>query len=198
MTLEWASGHFNWQSYFETSRKFSRIPTIEIEDAQMIWNYGLHWHVDRVEWGYPGVAGALWGIEEGTPDGFVDFREQRGIYALYSDYGLVYIGQTGSGNNRLFGRLNSHRTTGHLSGRWSRFSWFGIRWVTTAYELSADSRNVSPTPLTIRTALNILEALSIDISSPRLNRRRGNWRNDAVWTTQYFKWWQEYEDDDEE
>ena len=144
----------------------------------MIWNYGLHWHFDRVEWGCPGIAGALGGIEEGTSDGFVDFREQRGIYALYSDYGLVYIGQTGSGNNRLFGRLNSHRITGHLSGRWCRFSWFGIRWVTTAYELSADSRNVSPTPLTIRTALNILEALSIDIfiseiesSSRKLEKR---------------------------
>lgn len=83
-------------------------------------------------------------------------------------------------------------------GKWDRFSWFGIRWVTTAGELSADSRNVTPTPMSIKAALNILEALSIDISYPRLNRRRGNWRNDAVWGIQYFQWWEDDEDVEEE
>lgn len=58
----------------------------------MIWNYGLHWHVDRVWWGSPspGDAGLLYGAtnRNAPEEQVVDFREQIGIYALYADYDL--------------------------------------------------------------------------------------------------------------
>ena len=111
----------------------------------------------------------------------VDFRQQRGIYALYADYDLVYVGQTGRGDDRLFNRLKAHLSD-HLSERWNRFSWFGTQWVTQAHVLSVDTTAVHPT---VEAALNTLEAVSVALAEPRLNLQRGRWPN----ATQYFQCW---------
>ena len=75
----------------------------------MIKTYGVHWRLDRVAWGKPHVAGTLLGaISRSRNADPVDFREQRGIYVLYSNYEVVYIGQTGAGNDPLFKRLKMH------------------------------------------------------------------------------------------
>lgn len=145
--------------------------------------YGLHWRADRVSWGYQNNPGALLGAaSKSSRARQVDFRDQRGIYALYADYELVYIGQTGAGDQRLFSRLKSHRTD-HLSERWNRFSWFGTQGVTQSNELQADRANLHDS---VDIALNILEAVAIAIAEPRLNLQRGRW-GDA---TQYFQWWE--------
>ncbi len=159
----------------------------------MIKSYGLHWAADKVFWGYPGVSGTLQGAASRSKSSrAVDFRNQRGIYALYADYELVYLGQTGSGDDRLFKRLKDHKKD-HLTERWNRFSWFGTQWVTTSGELSADTLRTKNESMSV--ALNILEAVSIAIAEPRLNLQRGKWGE----ATQYFQWWQrnesEYEED---
>ena len=155
----------------------------------MIRSYGLHWHVGRVYWGCPGNAGALWGSASRSPRAYaIDFRQQRGIYALYADYALVYVGQTGTGNDRLFKRLRTHRSD-HLSERWNRFSWFGTQRVLQTRELSVDTEELH---LSVESALNVLEAVSISISEPRLNLQRGRWSE----ATQYYQWW-EREDENE-
>ena len=157
----------------------------------MIQSYGLHWHVERVFWGYPKVAGTLWGAASRSPKARrVDFREQRGIYALYAEHELVYLGQTGAGNDRLFKRLKSHKSD-HLSERWNRFSWFGTQWVTQTSDLSKDNAVVSQT---VEAALNILEAVSIAISEPKLNLQRGKWSE----AKQYFQSWDRPEQAGEE
>ena len=157
----------------------------------MIQSYGLHWRTDRVFWGRPNDAGTLSGAASRSPRArSVDFRDQRGIYALYADYDLVYTGQTGAGNDRLFHRLKAHRLD-HLSERWNRFSWFGTQWVTQRNELSTDTATVHQT---VEAALNMLEAVSIAIAEPRLNLQRGRW-GDA---TQYFQWWERENADEEE
>jgi hypothetical protein len=159
----------------------------------MIQSYGLHWTIQRVDWGKPGVgnSGTLLGAatksRKAKP---VDFRKQRGIYALYADYELVYVGQTGASKDRLFNRLKHHRSD-HLSERWNRFSWFGSQWVTKSNELSEDTASVSQS---VEAALNILEAVSIAIAEPRLNLQRGRW-GDA---TKYFQYWERGEDEFEE
>lgn len=148
----------------------------------MIRSYGLHWHSDRVFWGRPNNTGTLLGAASRSSRArTVDFREQRGIYALYADYDLIYTGQTGAGNDRLFRRLKAHRSD-HLSERWNRFSWFGTQWVTQRNELSNDTAAVHQS---VEAALNMLEAVSIAIAEPRLNLQRGRWGD----TTQYFQWW---------
>lgn len=157
----------------------------------MIQSYGLHWHVDRVFWGRPKVAGTLLGAASRSPRARpVDFRNQRGIYVLYADYELVYIGQTGAGNDRLFKRLKDHKAD-HLSERWNRFSWFGTQWITKAGALSADTAAVSQS---VEGTLNILEAVSIAIAEPRLNLQRGKFGE----ATKYFQWWERDNGDEEE
>lgn len=148
----------------------------------MIQSFGLHWRVDRVAWGRPAVAGTLLGAASRSPRArAVDFREQRGIYALYADYDLVYVGQTGAGKDRLFRRLRHHKLD-HLADRWNQFSWFGTQWVTKSNELSKDTASVSGS---LEATLNILEAVSIALSEPRLNLQRGKWGE----ATQYYQWW---------
>jgi hypothetical protein len=157
----------------------------------MIRSYGLHWHIDRVSWGKQNNPGTLLGAASRSPRArTVDFREQRGIYALYADHELVYTGQTGAGNDRLFKRLKAHRSD-HLSERWNRFSWFGTQWVTQRNELSIDTAEVHQS---VEAALNMLEAVSIAIAEPRLNLQRGRWGE----TTQYFQWLKLEADEEED
>lgn len=146
----------------------------------MIKSYGLFWKADDVFWGRQNNRGTLLGARSKSSNAVpVDFREQRGIYALYGDYELVYVGQTGAGDDRLFNRLESHLTD-HLAERWNRFSWFGTQWVTQQHQLSTDTAAIHET---MASALNILEAVSIAIAEPRLNLQRGRWGE----AKQYFQ-----------
>jgi hypothetical protein len=155
----------------------------------MIQNYGLHWRVDLVAWGRQNSSGALLGAPSRSPRAAaVDFREQRGIYALYSDFELLYVGQAGVGDQRLFDRLKAHRSD-HLSERWDRFSWFGSRWVTQAGSLSMDTVSIGGSATEI---LDTLEALSIAIAEPRLNLQRGRWGE----AQQYYQWWARGDDEE--
>jgi hypothetical protein len=157
----------------------------------MIQSYGVHWNIKDVSWGRSGVTGTLLGAaSRGQKARTVDFRNQRGIYALYADYDLVYVGQTGAGNDRLFNRLKCHKTD-HLSERWNRFSWFGTQWVTKNYELSVDTASVSQS---VEATLNILEAVSIAIAEPRLNLQRGKWSE----ATKYFQWCERQDDGEDD
>ena len=138
----------------------------------MIQTYGLYWHVDRVHWGWQNNRGSLRGAASRSVNAVpVEFRDQRGIYALYAGYDVVYVGQTGAGNDRLFKRLKDHKED-HLTERWDRFSFFGTQWVTQKHELSIDTGRVTES---ITVVLNVMEAISIAISEPRLNLQRGRW-----------------------
>jgi hypothetical protein len=146
----------------------------------MIRSYGLFWHHDKVFWGRRNNAGSLLGAASTATNAVpIEFRDQRGIYALYADYELVYVGQTGAGDMRLLKRLKCH-TSDHLAERWNRFSWFGTQWVTRAHVLSADTAHIHPT---VESALNQLEAVAIAIAEPKLNLQRGRWSD----TKQYYQ-----------
>lgn len=154
----------------------------------MIRSYGVHWRADRVFWGKQNNPGTLLGAASRSSKAkAVDFRKQRGIYALYAGYELVYIGQTGAGDDRLFMRLKAHRSD-HLSERWDRFSWFGTQWVTQKHELSVDTAAVHET---VEATLNLLEAVVVAIAEPRLNLQRGRWSE----ARQYFQWWEHGEEE---
>jgi hypothetical protein len=147
----------------------------------MIRSYGLHWKQDQVFWGRQRVAGTLPGAASRSRNAYpIDFAMQRGIYALYADYELVSIGQTGGGEiDRLLKRLRLHKRD-HLTERWNRFSWFGTQWVTLQHQLSSDNAGVTAT---VQEVLNILEAIATAISEPRLNLSRGHWAR----VTQYYQ-----------
>lgn len=138
----------------------------------LICTYGLFWRADNVFWGRPRNSGSLWGVPAAEKSfGKVEFREQAGIYALYSDYDLIYVGQTGGKGQKLMARLSQHRKK-DLAGRWNMFSWFGTRSVLDTGALKAEKVNASSTH---QATLNHLEAILIYVAEPALNRQGGKW-----------------------
>lgn len=136
----------------------------------LIRNMGLFWKRADVFWGRPKNKGALKGIKRSAKRGdAIDFWEQSGVYALYANYRLVYVGQAGRGNKRLGSRLRKH-TRDDLAGRWDTFSWFGLHDVTTGGVLSGTAVNRSAKANEI---LDIVEGILIAAAEPPLNRQGG-------------------------
>lgn len=171
----------------------------------IIQNYGLFWRVDRVVWGTKGEGkgkGTLLGRARASKlaqkEGIVDFREQKGIYALYSNYKLVYIGQTREGKyGTLFHRLKVHYKSDDLSERWDMFSWFGMlqplagpykRLLKSQGEIRNLAKPTKELKVAPSVALDMLEAVSLAISEPRLNLQRGRWNK--IGATKYRQYWQ--------
>lgn len=127
----------------------------EINNELMITHYGLFWSERDVYWGR---GGDLRGHDDKKEisscyKGFV------GIYCLYGDGKLLYVGETGlDTKNTLFWRLGQHRK-GAMSGRWDRFSWFG--------------RKDTNGKASIKKSLSQLEAISIAIINPGFNKQSG-------------------------
>ncbi len=138
----------------------------------IIRNYGLYWKIDDVYWGKQKNAGNLFGkLSSERKSEQVNFKDQSGIYALYADYDLIYVGQTGAKGQKLLSRLRQHRNDA-LAGRWNKFSWFGTRSVLTKGDLQKEKNNTNTSH---RLALNHMEAILITIGEPPLNRQGGKW-----------------------
>jgi hypothetical protein len=145
-----------------------------------IENFGRLWRRDKVYWGAGSNRGHLKGVRKGNKKSKpVDFRAQIGIYVLFnSNREVVYVGQAGIGNARLFSRLKRHRVD-HLKDRWTHFSWFGLRGVN---EGNQKLSNYHKPETRIRRrnrkdALHETEAVLISIVEPPLNKRGPNWQN---------------------
>lgn len=157
-------------------------------------NYGLFWHSERIAWGSPGKGneGTLLGRQK-VKEEPIDFRYQRGVYVLYDEnFKILYVGQAGYGNKRLYDRLYNHMYD-HLGERWQRFSWFGIDPVIE----QSDHRIVEeqdPTAPPVNIVLNHLEAILIAAAEPSLNRQGGKF-GDAQ---QFFQYWEDDDDTHEE
>ena len=136
----------------------------------LIQAYGLFWNESDVYWGQGRQAGSLLGrpfrARTASPS---DFREQIGIYVLSKDHDIVYVAQAGAKNQRLFGRLRSHRKD-TLGRRWNKFSWFGLRRPLANGGLSTENLRASASRAS---ALNHIEAVLIATSEPTLNRQGG-------------------------
>lgn len=138
--------------------------------SEIIQAYGVHWREEDVFWGAGNQAGSLLGVPAWSRTTEpIDFRQQAGIYVLYRDHELVYVGQAGSGKAMLFNRLKAHRRD-QLAGRWNRFSWFGLRRVNASGSLGpVNIRSRAP----FDTALNQIEAVLIAAAEPSLNKQGG-------------------------
>lgn len=136
----------------------------------LIQNYGLFWREDYVFWGHQKKSGQLLGRNSsGSASSVVDFREQTGVYVLYKDYTILYVGQAGNGKQKLFVRLRRHRTD-PLAKRWNQFSWFGTRRVNKNGHLSYQ---VAIKRSAVKDVLNHLEAALIEAAEPPLNKQGG-------------------------
>jgi hypothetical protein len=159
-----------------------------------IRNFGHFWSRDLVDWGRQKVSGQLLGyrLVDRKP-AVADFREQIGIYVLFtSQREVVYIGQAGAGDRRLFVRLRDH-TTNNLRDRWSNFSWFGLRAINTSnLQLSEHQQPDSRCAGINSDALDEIEAILLQLFEPRLNKQGPRWGDDTREIYQYVK--SEWED----
>ena len=148
----------------------------------MIKNIGLLWNEADVFWGASGHRGTLLGLPtHNLTAGPVDFREQIGIYVLYADFEIVYVGQTGTGSQRLWARLRAHRRD-DLAGRWNKFSWFGMRVVRSDCQLGVEGKRWRAG---LAEVLNQMEAIIIHTAEPPLNRQGGRFGDEVEWYVQH-------------
>lgn len=136
----------------------------------LVRSIGLFWREDYVFWGSGNQSGTLLGVpSNATTSDVIDFREQIGVYALYADYQLVYVGQAGTGEATIFSRLKHHRKN-DLAGRWNKFSWFGIRSVMKNGGLYTKTGKIHPN---VSDVLNHIEAILIHTAEPPMNGQGG-------------------------
>jgi len=171
------------------------------DHSRLITHYGLFWSEADVYWGIQGKSAQFFGLtkpitKRGTPtedelekarksEKYGDFK---GIYALYNDFQLIYVGQAGvtirssttdknsetagdindqdystinstpENQNTFSKRIRQHRK-GPLANRWQHFSWFGVK--------------DFPPQIDGITALAQLEAICIALAEPRFNKQSG-------------------------
>jgi hypothetical protein len=153
--------------------------------------FGHFWSKALVDWGTRGKGGAgrLRGYQLRDREPFVvDFKEQIAIYTLFSaNREVVYVGQTGSGDQRLMLRLRQHSHE-NLRDRWTHFSWFGLRAVTLQNQLSDHQKPDSKCGGTNAQALDEIEAVLLQLFEPRLNKQGPKWGEDTEEFFQYVPW----------
>lgn len=90
----------------------------------LIGSYGLFWDRDKVDFAANGwrLLGRQ-GLNTGTLR-ITDFRRARGVYVLYNDVGVYYVGLAAKSKG-IGGRIKDHLKDEHQSG-WTRFSWFSF------------------------------------------------------------------------
>lgn len=134
------------------------------EKLRIINAFGIYWNRELVHWK---TTPDLLGIQQvGASE--VNFKDQVGVYLLHDSRETIYIGQ--AIEQPLGQRLKNH-TTDRLSGRWDRFSWFGL------YPVNENGKlNNSPqyNDITIQDLGDLLEAILIESIEPRQNRKQGN------------------------
>jgi hypothetical protein len=135
----------------------------------LIRAYGMYWNPDITDWGRQGAGnqGKLLGkIKRNGTSHTIDFWNAFGIYVLHDEFRCIYIGQAAS--TRLGPRLRNHLTD-RFAGRWDMYSWFSLSKVNVTTSSTSDpgTRQVSQTIVN-----DTLEAISILIADPPLNRKR--------------------------
>jgi len=136
----------------------------DAEDMGLINAFGMFWLRDEVYWDRNSTR--LLGVQQlGGKE--IDFADQAGVYLLYDGNRVVYVGRvTGT---RLGSRMWEH-TRDRLTGRWDRFSWFGVRGVTESGSLTA----LPGSGIAVESLISTLEALLIEGLEPPQNRRQGD------------------------
>ncbi|MBA3066667.1 hypothetical protein KJ633_08260 [bacterium] len=134
----------------------------EIETDIVINSFGMFWRRENVLWSNnPKLLGQQSGGNH------IDFSYQIGVYILYDEQRIVYVGRAIEQN--LGKRIYQH-TVDRLNGRWNRFSWFGLKRVLKDAKLSElKILNISP-----EIFVSIAEALLIEALEPPQNRKGGD------------------------
>lgn len=159
-------GEYTLKSNIEPPPLAASTPVPAIEEADepesgALKAFGMFWQREQVVWsGRPRLLG-----RQTLGASNVNFAAQVGVYLLHDRDRVIYVGRA---TDTMFTRLKFH-TVDRLSGRWDRFSWFGLRDVAADGSLSTSSASWSPSVI-----IETLEALLIESLEPPLNRKRGD------------------------
>ncbi|MGK7222788.1 hypothetical protein ACSNO4_08325 [Kocuria flava] len=134
------------------------------EDPGLVTSFGMFWRRDQVDWS-KGNRSRILGHQAGN-EKEINFAGQIGVYLLHDGARTVYVGRVSKPRMGL--RLFEH-TKDRLSGRWDRFSWFGLRPVLSKGVLG-DPGATFGTDLVVAT----MEAILIEGLEPPQNRRQGD------------------------
>jgi hypothetical protein len=92
--------------------------------------------------------------------------EQRGIYALYKDFRIIYVGQA---DDRGIGKRLVEHSKDRLRERWDTFSWFGVQ----DFDEHGKPRPFKSASVAQTNIVRSLELLAILMSDAPLNRQQG-------------------------
>ncbi|BBL75860.1 HTH domain-containing protein [Methylomagnum ishizawai] len=146
-----------------TKSTTSQLQTFSEDSGDSIIRcFGMYWQQDLVVWR---SDSKLFGKQQLLAKA-VDFGKQKGIYILYDHHTVVYVGRA---IDRPLGKRLYEHTLDRLSGRWNRFSWFGLLDVTQEGNLRELSFSA-----TLASMVATLEALLIEALEPPQNRKRGD------------------------
>lgn len=139
------------------------VTEAEVESSDsIIRSFGMYWQRDLVVW--RGDA-RMFGKQQAMAKS-VDFGKQKGIYILYDQHTVVYVGRS---IDRPLGKRLYEHTIDRLGSRWNRFSWFGLLDVTPEGGLLE-----VPIATSLAALIGTLEALLIESLEPPQNRKRGD------------------------
>jgi hypothetical protein len=131
----------------------------------IVKSYGEFWNPDAVNWGAKELCG-VWRNAGTNKEN--NFWSAKGIYVLYQEFKPLYVGKALADSSGVGKRLSDHLTD-RLVGRWDMFSW---------YSLSQPSKNTPKVNiaggrnLSTKQMVETLEAITILITDPPLNRKR--------------------------
>lgn len=139
------------------------VETAAEEATGIIQAFGMYWARSLIVWNSnPTIMG-----QQQTGAKPVNFADQRGVYLLYDDRDVIYVGR--AADQGLGRRLYQH-TVDRLASRWNRFSWFGLWRVTQDGSLAEEASKSLAPEIIVAT----MEALLIEGLEPPQNRRRGD------------------------
>ncbi|PJZ49206.1 HTH domain-containing protein [Leptospira saintgironsiae] len=160
------TGTFILRKYIDSSSSVdaeSKDSNIEDESAGIIKAFGMFWRRDKVHWeSNPKIFGRQ--SFGSTP---VDFGDEIGVYVLYDENRPIYVGRA---IDQGIGKRIFQHTFDRLSGRWNRFSWFGLKSVSETGKLDQFRK----TSLDAEVLIVTMEAILIETLEPGLNRKRGD------------------------
>lgn len=131
--------------------------------SKIIKVFGMFWDRAKVNWADNKMEG-----QQNSKSDPIDFKDIRGIYMLYDGREVIYVGQ--ALDSPIVKRLKDH-TRDRLSGRWNRFSWFGLDGINPDGTISKTEDKFT---INLVDLINSLEGVLIEGLEPRQNRKQGN------------------------
>ena len=132
------------------------------EQLGLITCYGEGWHRDKVDWERVPLQIIGRQMMNSTP---INVANQTGFYVLGWGPGkpVEFIGFSGE---RSIGECLLEHTTGRVSGRWTHFSYYGLRPV-----LIDGSFGPLPESVTLAEAATSMFSVLVDVVQPKTNPR---------------------------